>query len=522
MILSIEQKTQDETVDLVLDTLKIGKQALVFVNTKRSAEKTAEDIAKFLKKSNHDKNEELADDILHDLGKPTRQCERLSETIKQGVAFHHAGLTSKQKELVQDNFRSGNVKIICCTPTLAAGVDLPAFRTIIRDLKRFGVRGYTYIPVLEYLQMSGRAGRPKYDTEGQSIVITATENEKENIRHNYIDGEAESITSKLAVEPVLRTYVLSLIASNFVNSKEKLIDFFSKTFWAHQYEDMSRIEKIIDKMLHLLEEFSFIEMNQSKSEFISADKLKENGSIYATEIGRRVAQLYIDPLTAHEFINCIKKIKEIPSSFGLLHLISNTLEIRPKLNIKAKEYEEYMSLIVEKENELLSKEPAEFEEEHDEFMNSVKTAAFFSDWIDERDDEFLLEKYDVRPGESRSKIELADWLLHANEELAKLIERPSFARETSKLRFRLKYGIKEELLPLVKLKEIGRARARRLFNNGIKNTGAVKTADFAKLKFLVGEAAAKSIKGQVGEKVDIDIKPMKRKGQMSLRKFEKV
>jgi len=520
MILSIEQKTQDEAIDLALDTLKLGKQALVFVNTKRSAEKTAEDIAKFLKKSNANQNEELADEILHDLGKPTRQCERLSEIVKQGIAFHHAGLTSKQKESIVDNFRNGKIKIICATPTLAAGIDVPAYRAIIRDLKRFTPRGYTYIPVLEYLQMSGRAGRPKYDTEGQSIVITATENEKEHIVENYINGNPEDITSKLAVEPVLRTYVLSLVASNFVNSREKLVEFFSKTFWAHQYEDMTRIKKIIDKMLHLLEEFGFIETKKSKSDFVSADEL--NDELHATEIGKRVAQLYIDPLTAHEFITCIKKTDKNPSSFGLLHLISNTLEIRPKLNVKAKEYEEYTSLIVEKEDELLSKEPAEFEEDHDEFMNSVKTASFFSDWINEKDDEFLLEKYDVRPGESRSKIELADWLLYANEELAKLSEKTFFAREVSKLRFRLKYGIKEELLPLVRLREIGRARARRLFSNGIKDTGDVKKADFAKLKFLVGEAAAKSIKEQVGEKVDIEIKPSKRKGQMSLTKFEKI
>ena len=522
MILNIDQKTQDETIDLALDTIKIGKQALVFVNTKRSAEKVAEDIARFLKKSNQNVNDELAKEILHDLGKPTRQCERLAEIVKQGIAFHHAGLTSKQKELIQDNFRSGAVKIICCTPTLAAGIDLPAYRAIIRDLKRFSVRGYTYIPVLEYLQMSGRAGRPKYDKEGQSIVITATENEKENIKHSYINGEAESITSKLAVEPVLRTYVLSLVASNFVNSREKLVNFFSKTFWAHQYEDMTRIEKIIDKMLHLLEEFGFIETDQPREGFISAEKLTEAHEIRPTDIGRRVAQLYIDPLTAHEFIECIKRTDKDPSSFGLLHLISNTLEIRPKLNVKAKEYEEYTSLIVEKEDEILSEEPAEFEEDHDEFMNSVKTASFFSDWIDEKDDEFLLEKYDVRPGESRSKIELADWLLYANEELAKLVEKNSFAKEIMKLRVRLKYGIKEELLPLVRLREIGRARARRLFSNGIKDTGDVKKADFAKLKFLVGEAAARSIKEQVGEKVSIEIKPSKRKGQMSLKKFEKV
>ena len=148
--------------------------------------------------------------------------------------------------MVEQGFKSGWIKILTATPTLAAGVNIPAYRVIIRDLKRFGVRGYTYIPVLEYLQMSGRAGRPRYDTEGQSIIITSTENEKEHIVENYINGNPEDITSKLAVEPVLRTYVLSLVASNFVNSREKLVEFFSKTFWAHQYEDMTRIKKIID------------------------------------------------------------------------------------------------------------------------------------------------------------------------------------------------------------------------------------------------------------------------------------
>ena len=519
MELKIDQKTSDETIDLALDTIKIGKQALIFANTKRSAEKAAEDISKQLKKT-ISVNSELSEEILHDLSKPTRQCERLSEMIKQQIAFHHAGLTSKQKELVQENFRDGNIKIICCTPTLAAGVDLPAFRTIIRDLRRFGVRGYTYIPVLEYLQMSGRAGRPKYDKEGQSIVITSTESEKEHITENYVNGEPEDIISKLAVEPVLRTYVLSLVASNFVNSKEQLAEFFSKTFWAHQYSDMRRIEKIIDKMLILLEGFGFIttkeDGNKKSSDFVSADKI--NGNVKATEIGRRVAQLYIDPLTANEFINKIKGYNEKPNAFGLLQLISNTLEIRPRLKVKAKEYETYTSLIVEKENELLSKTPIEYEEDYDDFVDSLKTAMFFYDWIDEQDDEHLLDKYDVRPGETRAKIETADWLLYATEELSKLIEKSLFYREILKLRLRMRYGIKEELLTLVKLKEIGRARARRLFSNGIKDLGDVKTADFAKLKFLIGESAARSIKEQVGEKVE-EISETKRKGQMSLKKF---
>ncbi len=515
---SIKQPTNDPVVNIVLDTLEKNKQALVFVNAKRSAEKVAEDIARFLRKSKSKQNNELADEILHALPKPTKQCEKLAEVVLYEIAFHHAGLTSKQKELIEDNFRAGKIKIICCTPTLAAGIDTPAYRTIIRDLKRFGVRGYTYIPVLEYLQMSGRAGRPRYDTEGQSIVITTTESEKEAVVEKYVNGEPEDIVSKLAVEPVLRTYILSLIASEFVATKKQLVNFFSKTFWAHQFEDMERLEKIIDRMIRTLEDFEFIETK--KSDFVSADEINDE-KLKATEIGKRIAQLYIDPLTAHNFIESIRKSGvNKPSSFGLLQIISYSLEIRPRLSIKAKDHNDYTSMAVEYTDELLVPEPQMFEPEYDDFIDSIKTAHFFSEWIEEKDDEYLLEKFDVRPGESRAKLEIANWLLYANEELAKLTAHPLFAREVSKLRVRLKYGAKEELLSLLRLREIGRVRARLLFNNSIKDLGDVKKVDFMKLKQLLGENIAKIVKEQVGEKVE-EIKETKRKGQTSLGKFSK-
>ena len=98
------------------------------------------------------------------------------------------------------------------------GVDLPAFRAIIKDLRRYGQRGLNWIPVLDYMQMSGRAGRPNYDKEGQAIAIALTKGEKEKIEERYLKGSPEDIYSKLAVEPVLRTYVLSLISSGFVTS----------------------------------------------------------------------------------------------------------------------------------------------------------------------------------------------------------------------------------------------------------------------------------------------------------------
>lgn len=176
--LKIEQKHGESVIDLALDTIGKKKQALVFVNTKRSAEKCAEDISKKIKDV---ALVDLSKKILKALSRPTKQCERLSRCIQAGIAFHHAGLHSKQRELIESRFREGDVKIICCTPTLAAGIDLPAFRAIIRDVKRFTSRGYQDIPVLEYLQMAGRAGRPSFDSYGEAIITTKSEAEKDSV-----------------------------------------------------------------------------------------------------------------------------------------------------------------------------------------------------------------------------------------------------------------------------------------------------------------------------------------------------
>ena len=113
-IKKITSESGNAALDLSLDTIKIGKQALVFVNTKRSAEKTAEDISKKIK-SDNEKLSKLSNEILKSLSRPTKQCERLGKCIQKGIAFHHAGLVAKQRNLIEDNFRNGLIKIICCT-----------------------------------------------------------------------------------------------------------------------------------------------------------------------------------------------------------------------------------------------------------------------------------------------------------------------------------------------------------------------------------------------------------------------
>jgi helicase len=477
----------EPTLNLAMDTLAKGKQAFVFVNAKRSAEKVAEDIAKKAK-SETEHTIELADQVLRALPKPTQQCERLAKCVRKGIAFHHAGLHAKQKELIEDHFRNGVVRIICCTPTLAAGVDLPAFRTIIRDVKRYSGQGMVNIPVLEFLQMAGRAGRPSFDPYGEAIVVASTEGERDALFEKYVRGFPEDIYSKLAVEPVLRTYVLSLIASQVVKTHAQVMEFFGRTFWAHQFKDMGKLEKVIDKMLKLLQDWEFIQNIED--------------SYRATILGKRIAELYIDPLTAHQFVIGIERASGMkPRPMSWLHLIGMTLEMRPHLRVKAREYDEIQGELAKEGAHLLALEPSMFDPEYEEYLHGFKTALMLQDWIEEKDEEYLLEHYDVRPGETRAKLNTGDWLLYALGEVARIRQRMELLKDVQKMRFRLRYGVKEELLSLLKLEGIGRVRARVLFRAGVKDLGGIRSAQLGQLEQLLGRKLAASVKKQVGEDV---------------------
>ncbi len=516
-------------VDIAMDTMGMRKQALVFVNTKKSAEVEAERIAKKRKLEKNSTEEYqlkiLSEEILKVLSSPTKQCKRLAACVAKGTAFHHAGLAAKQRELVEGNFKKGVIRIICATPTLAAGINLPAFRVVIRDLSRFEPRrGMARIPVLEYHQMAGRAGRPDFNDEyGEAICIAQTESQKEGIIKKYIHGEPEEIYSKLAVEPVLRTYLLSLIASNFVNTIEEIMDFFGRTFYAHTFGNTGELESIIRRMLNLLASWDFIGLGNIENDFTSADELENDSSmIKATPLGKRVAQLYLDPLTAHELIKGIERSKElIIMPFTLLHLVCSALEMRPLLRAKTAEYETIQEKINLYNERMLQKEPPLYESEYEDFLNAIKTTMLLDEWIDERNEDYLLETYSATPGELKYKIDIADWLLYSCVELAKLLPHVKFVAECNKLRSRLKYGAREELLPLLKLKNIGRIRARKLFANRIKDVGDVRKADFIVLTQLIGRATAIDIKKQVGEDISkLKVKKNKRKGQISLNDYK--
>jgi ATP-dependent DNA helicase HFM1/MER3 len=80
-------------------------------------------------------------------------------TSASGVAFHHAGLDLHDRQVVESGFLNGNINVICCTSTLAVGVNLPCHLVIIKNTVAWQDDGLKEYADLELMQMLGRAGR---------------------------------------------------------------------------------------------------------------------------------------------------------------------------------------------------------------------------------------------------------------------------------------------------------------------------------------------------------------------------
>ncbi|MEM0473461.1 MAG: DEAD/DEAH box helicase [Candidatus Aenigmatarchaeota archaeon] len=487
----LEKKLWHE-MSILKNSIDMNKQALFFVASRRNAESLAEKLSdetrKYLSSVDVISLKKIADEIINALDTPTKQCKRLAKCVENGIAFHHAGLIGKQKKIIEDNFRKGIIKAIVATPTLAQGVNTPSHRVIIRDVKRFyaGI-GARYIPVFEYKQMAGRAGRPEFNSEGESILIAKNEEEAFELTERYINGESEEIQSKLALEPVLRMHVLALISSGFVKNLNQLYDFFRQTFYAHQYGDISGLDVRIERILERLIEFGFV--------------VRINDDLKPTKIGKRVSELYIDPLTGHMFVEALNKKIET-NNFGYLQLVSSCLEMKPLLSLTAKDIKEVEEKFMQHEKYFMTNVPKEWEDEYEEFMQSIKTALVIDDWINEKSEDDILNKRGVTPGELRTRLTNADWLLYSLSELALLLGFKESIKDLRKLRIRVKHGIKEELIPLIRLQGVGRVRARKLYSHNLKTLEDLRNVDIIVLSRIVGNSIASSIKKQLGEDSD--------------------
>lgn len=475
----IESSIRGPPVDLCLDTIKNGGQSLIFAETRtRSASlaaKGADAVLRFLSDNEKQELEQISQKVL-DSNEHTDLIKTLSSLLKKGVGFHHAGLNQNCREIVESEFRNGKIKLLASTPTLAAGVNLPARRVVISSIARYDVKAGANkaISVLEYKQLCGRAGRPQYDKYGEAIIV-GNSNAADLVEY-YINGTPEPIESHLTEDKALRIHVLSYIVSNPGIKNEEILELFLKTFAGLQIRKNTLKFSIEIAKKFLLREKLIVQ----KAERFAA-----------TEFGKKVSMLYIDPITAIHFKQGLEIIsKNKKHTLGFLHLISSSEEFFPKFSLRNKDFETMGTLIEHRSTELI-----EYISEYDCSRSLLALHA----WINESSEIHLSDNLGIESGDMHRMVEMADWLLYCLYELAKLVERGDLLEEISLLRKRIAYGIKEELVELTQIRGIGRIRARKLFDHGIKTIEDLHDIPLSRLAEIdkIGPSIADNIKSQL-------------------------
>ena len=190
------------------------------------------------------------------------------EALKRGIASHHAGLLPAWKEIVEELFQQGLIKVVFATETLAAGINMPARTTVISTLSKRSEEGHRLLFSSEFLQMSGRAGRRGKDSQGYVVTLqTRFEGAKEAC--NLAISQPNPLVSQFTPSYGM---VLNLLQNYSLDKSRELI---KRSFGSYLYVGESSAEKLVlDKLDRDLIELKKITSNISWQDFDAYEKLK--------------------------------------------------------------------------------------------------------------------------------------------------------------------------------------------------------------------------------------------------------
>ncbi|XP_069781952.1 helicase POLQ-like isoform X2 [Narcine bancroftii] len=251
---NMEKIDPDHIIALVTEVIP-QHSCLLFCPTKKNCENVSKMLCKYLSKSFlsvKEKEKYALIQELKDIGNGAI-CPILQGTVPYGLAYHHSGLINDERKVIEQAYSSGILCLLTCTSTLAAGVNLPARRVILRSpyvAKDFLKRS-------QYKQMVGRAGRAGIDTEGESILI-AQEHDKKLVA-DLISSPMESCYSNLIQgnEKGIKDLLLSLIGLKLAQTLGKIVEFMEGTLLGvqqqHHLKEKSLLEVIEQALQPLMD-----------------------------------------------------------------------------------------------------------------------------------------------------------------------------------------------------------------------------------------------------------------------------
>ncbi|UCE65295.1 MAG: DEAD/DEAH box helicase [Candidatus Zixiibacteriota bacterium] len=460
-----------------------GEQTIIFTSTKRNAV----GLTRFLSKELNLKSAKNTIAGLDDLPLSV-QNEILGECLFGGTAFHHAELDQDQRELVEAGFRSGEIRILVSTTTLAWGVNLPAKNVFIESMKYSGSRSFncrdTLIPLstVDFSQAAGRAGRIGYDRDYGRAVLTATSPfEQEILWENYIYGESSDIMSGLNEER-LPEFMVRLISCRIIGSRSEINSALSDTFWSRSVEH-DDISKTAEATLDFLKKGDLIQITTGDQ--IRVTKLGEILSSSGFS-ARSIIDIYEKSIE-----NELSSILDwIYFSFGLIewrdncgyyvlnHVSSDDLYKRlNELSNGAFENSAYLaSRFFDAKNGLINRR----------FIEML----FALEWISGRPTRDLERLFSRGSGGLRQDGSLLRWIISSISKALEINKNSADEAKTiaaclSALAIELKHGLPNEKIGIAKTLDLDREFVNRLYDFGINSVADIKNSDYTFLREIL-------------------------------------
>lgn len=260
-------------LNICLETIKEGCSVLIFCMTKNRCESLAQSIAATFFNLGCTNNEigtilrnQLNTERIAEVLEQLKNCpvgldNILKNIVSFGVAYHHAGLTFDERDVIEGAFKSGAIRVLVATSTLSSGVNLPARKVIIRT----PVFQRQPLNILTYKQMIGRAGRMGRDVKGESILI-CTEAEKK-IGQELMVGVLSPVKSCIESEDRYMRAVLEIIASQ-VTCTESELNLYTKCSLLFNQEKKTQSQMLLlGKTLEQLKNYELIRVQDDGTEF---------------------------------------------------------------------------------------------------------------------------------------------------------------------------------------------------------------------------------------------------------------
>ncbi|KAK9814715.1 hypothetical protein WJX72_010327 [[Myrmecia] bisecta] len=283
----------------VVDSLKKGHQAMVFVHSRKDTGKTAR--ALMMKAQNYgdlalwDGQEHPRWAFAQKDVKKSRNKE-VQELFPAGLGIHHAGMLRSDRNLTERLFSDGLLKVLCCTATLAWGVNLPAHTVIIKGTQLYDAQkgAFKDLGMLDVQQIFGRAGRPQFEDSGEGIIITQHDKlahylgmltHQLPIESQFVKGMVDNLNAEIVLGTVTSVREASLWLSYtylFVRMVRNPLPY------GIPWEELGADPRLEGRRKTLIVEAAR-ELERSKMARFD----EKSGNLYVTELGRVASHYYI-------------------------------------------------------------------------------------------------------------------------------------------------------------------------------------------------------------------------------------